>query len=195
MIPEKYRVLAVDDDKDILELISITLGQQYEVVVLADATAALEMIEMAEPDLLILDIMMPKVTGYHILETLRKDPRTGFLPVIILSAKDSARDQKYGYKLGASIYLTKPFQPERLVKNVSTLLSTAAFTHPRRKTLSMRDVNLRIQLKVSHLPTGATDLAAQEAGEGTGQTDSGSIRLKRILGQQHNEQKKKEWLG
>ena len=125
MIPEKYRVLAVDDDKDILELISITLGQQYEVVVLADATAALEMIEMAEPDLLILDIMMPKVTGYHILETLRKDPRTSFLPVVILSAKDSARDQKYGYKLGASIYLTKPFMEDELLGHIHQLLRPA----------------------------------------------------------------------
>jgi DNA-binding response OmpR family regulator len=140
--------------------------------------------------LLILDIMMPKVTGYHILETLRKDPRTSFMPVIILSAKDSARDQKYGYKLGASIYLTKPFQPERLVKNVATMLGEVGFSHPRRKSLSMRDVNLRLQLHLSNLPTGATDLAAGEAHQQSG--ESGGFKLKRPLAQ---EQKKKEWLG
>ncbi|PKO19537.1 hypothetical protein CVU37_03660 [candidate division BRC1 bacterium HGW-BRC1-1] len=190
MISEKHRVLAIDDDKDILELINITLGRQYDVVVLDDATYALETIEMSEPDLLILDIMMPKVTGYHILETLRKDPRTSFMPVIILSAKDSARDQKYGYKLGASIYLTKPFQPERLVKNVATMLGEVGFSHPRRKSLSMRDVNLRLQLHLSNLPTGATDLAAGEAHQQSG--ESGGFKLKRPLAQ---EQKKKEWLG
>ena len=189
MISEKHRVLAIDDDKDILELINITLGRQYDVVVLDDATHAWDTIEMAEPDLLILDIMMPKVTGYHILETLRKDPRTSFMPVIILSAKDSARDQKYGYKLGASIYLTKPFQPERLMKNVNTMLGEVGFAHPRRKTLSMRDVSLRMSLNLSNLPTGATDLAA---GENEPSSDSGGFKLKRPLAQ---EQKKKEWLG
>ena len=190
MISEKHRVLAIDDDKDILELINITLGRQYDVVVLDDANHAWDTIEMAEPDLLILDIMMPKVTGYHILETLRKDPRTSFMPVIILSAKDSARDQKYGYKLGASIYITKPFQPERLAKNVSTMLGEVGFAHPRRKSLSMRDVNLRMQLNLSNLPTGATDLAAGEAQQQG--ADSGGFKLKRPLAQ---EQKKKEWLG
>lgn len=117
---ERPRVLAIDDNEDILELIRITLEADYDVVTLCDPVDVLEILDLFEPDLLILDIMMPRINGYQILEMLRRAPNTKDLPVIVLSARTTAGEIKHGYKLGATMYLTKPFQPDRLRKNVET---------------------------------------------------------------------------
>lgn len=126
----RWRILAIDDDPDILELIEMTLQDKYDVLSLESGINSLEAIETFEPDLVILDIMMPKVTGYQIIELLKGKRETAKIPVIFLSAKDTIRDQKYGYKLGALIYLTKPFQPERLLRNVENIFQ---HTPPERK--------------------------------------------------------------
>jgi DNA-binding response OmpR family regulator len=108
MTSERYRVLAIDDDKDILDVINITLSPTFDVLTLSDSVDALEIIDIFEPDIVIVDIMMPKVTGYQIMELLRESPKHSHVTVVVLSAKDAARDIKYGYKLGANLYLTKP---------------------------------------------------------------------------------------
>ncbi len=190
MIPDKFRILAIDDEKDILELINITLGTQYEVVTLADPFEAFELMEVVEPDMLIVDIMMPKVTGYQIVEFIRKDQKYQNLPIIVLSAKDTGRDIKYGYKLGVNVYLTKPFQPERLLKNVQSVLSTNVTGRPRRKGLSFKDVTLRLQVKMGHAAP-PDDLAAQQQQQQADGHDSNQFKLKRLLAQ---EKQKKEWL-
>jgi DNA-binding response OmpR family regulator len=118
---ERWRILAVDDEPDILELVQMTLSGHYNVATTDSGLNIMEIIEAFEPDLIILDIMMPKITGYHILEVLKNRKETARIPVIFLSAKDTIRDQKYGYKLGAIAYLTKPFQPDRLVRNVQSI--------------------------------------------------------------------------
>ena len=192
MTGEKLRILVVDDDNDILELVRMTLSPKYEVLTVDDPVTACDTLDIYEPDLVILDIMMPKVTGYQIIEFMKKNPKFSHVLVIFLSAKDTARDIKYGYKLGANLYLPKPFQPERLIRNVETLLS---HYEPRKKTLSMRDVSLRLQLKVS---LGGTmprlpDAPAPEAQPGE-QTPFPS-RLRRPLAQEHEEQERKKWIG
>jgi DNA-binding response OmpR family regulator len=108
----------------------------------------MEMIETFEPDLVILDIMMPKVTGYHLIELLRQRKDTEKLPIFILSAKDSIRDQKYGYKLGATTYLTKPFQPDRLTRNINTFFEhTPPDRRPKRWTLEETKNRLKVLLQ------------------------------------------------
>jgi DNA-binding response OmpR family regulator len=192
MTEEKLRILAVDDDNDILELVRMTLSPKYEVLTVNDPVTACDTLDIFEPDLVVLDIMMPKVTGYQIIEFMKKNPKFAHVLVIFLSAKDTARDIKYGYKLGANLYLPKPFQPERLLRNVESLLS---HYEPRKKTLSMRDVSLRLQLKLSlggsvprPLDTPAPDAAPGE------QTPFPS-RLRRPLAQEHEEQERKKWIG
>ncbi|MEO8376931.1 MAG: response regulator [Candidatus Sumerlaeota bacterium] len=119
--PERrHRILALDDNADILDLIQLTLSEKYDVVTLRDAVSVYEVMDAFEPDLLILDVMMPKVNGYQLTEMLRKNKSTKDLPIIILSAKASQGEIKHGYKLGATLYLTKPFEPDRLLKNVET---------------------------------------------------------------------------
>jgi DNA-binding response OmpR family regulator len=132
----RWRILAIDDEPDILELIEMSLGDKYDIVTLDSGVNSLEAVETFEPDLIILDIMMPKVTGYHIIEVLRNRRDTAKIPVIFLSAKDTIRDQKYGYKLGATIYLTKPFQPDRLVRNIDNIFQhTPPERRPKKWTL------------------------------------------------------------
>lgn len=147
MATEKFRVVAVDDDKDILELIQLALHDKYEIVTVQDSSTALDLIDLCEPDAVITDIMMPKVTGYTILEYIRNSSRHQQTIVAFLTAKDNPRDIKYGYKLGANLYLTKPFQPERLVRALHVLLADGGH-HPRTKSLSARDIQLRQQLKL-----------------------------------------------
>jgi DNA-binding response OmpR family regulator len=156
---EKYRVLAVDDNEECLELIRITLEPDYNVVTLSHPTDLYEILEFLEPDLLILDVMMPRITGFQITEILRKNPSTRDLPIIILSAKSSANEIKHGYRLGATMYLTKPFQPERLLRNIQTQFEM----HPptdRRKSLPIEEVASHLELRPAflkgHLQLGAT---------------------------------------
>ena len=141
---ERPRVLAVDDTEDSLELVRMSLKEDYDVMTLSDPIDVYEYIELFQPDLLVLDVMMPKITGFQLTEMLQRNPATRALPVIILSAKDTARDIKHGYKLGASLYLTKPFLPERLLKNVKTQFEM----HPpnvREKTLTLGQVLVQLQ--------------------------------------------------
>lgn len=140
------RILALDDNEDTLEVVRTALMDEYDVVTALNPMDTYEMIDLFEPDLLIVDIMMPKITGYQLLEMLRRSPRTRDLPVIILSAKDTARDIKHGYKMGANLYLTKPFDPERLLRNVKTQFEM----HPpkgERKKMTLVQIHLHLQTK------------------------------------------------
>lgn len=113
--------------------------------------------------------------------------------MIFLSAKDSARDIKYGYKLGANVYLTKPFQPERLLKNAQMLIEHAFPSGPRPKTLSMRDISLRLQLKVGLQLMGQQPSPGSEGVE-TPDPGTQQHRLRRPLAQQASEKESKKWV-
>lgn len=145
---ERFRILAVEDDPDILQLIKMSLEGSYEVIALSDPVQALDYVDYIEPDIAILDIMMPKVTGYHIVEDIRSRPEHNRVAVIFLSAKNSPHDIRYGYKLGANYYLTKPFVPERLKRTVEIVLSEANVTRARSKSWTLKEVELRLQMKL-----------------------------------------------
>ncbi len=145
---ERCRILAVDDNEDVLELIQLTLGQDYDVITLSNPLDVYEIIDLFEPDLLILDVMMPKVNGFQLTEMLRKNPKTRDLPIIILSAKVNAGDIKHGYRLGATLYLTKPFQPDRLIKNVETQFRLNP-PDTEKKSNNLRQIVAQIEVKQS----------------------------------------------
>src|SRR5688572_1339781 len=84
MSNEKYRVVAVDDDKDILDLVQLTLGNEYEVFTIQDPQTALSALEFIEPDVMIIDVMMPKITGYQIVEALKSDAKHQSVQIIFL---------------------------------------------------------------------------------------------------------------
>lgn len=187
---QKFRIVAIDDERDILELIRISLEPRHEVVALNDSSEAMETLEMAEPDLVLVDVMMPKTTGYQIVEEMRRSARLQNITAAFLSAKDTPRDIKYGYKLGANFYLTKPFQPDRLLKAVDTLLEPLG--HPRRKTMSMRDLALRMENRVG---AGSQALAHGAISAEPVETGAQSGRMMRPLAQQASDVERKKWVG
>jgi len=118
------RVLVVDDDRVIQQLLEVNLELEgYEVVGTAsDGREALDKIAKLKPDLVILDIMMPKMDGMAVCRHLKADPETAKIPVILLSARAQDMDIRDGLDIGANAYLTKPFDPVELLDVVGRLL-------------------------------------------------------------------------
>lgn len=126
----------------------MTLDHEYDVLSLTNPLDTPEVLDLFQPDLIILDVMMPKISGFQLADYLKKNEHYKNIPVVFLSAKGTTKDQKYGYSLGASLYLTKPFEPNRLIKNVRLMLNGGQIA-PTVKHLSMLEVNQRLAEKVS----------------------------------------------
>jgi DNA-binding response OmpR family regulator len=118
----KKRILVVDDNPDILRMIELLLIDKYEVMTAPDGMAGLEKVFKYQPDLAILDIMMPKMSGYQMVESMKKHKQMQTIPVIFLSAKGTPVEKEFGLKKGATIYMTKPFDSAILQQNVEMLL-------------------------------------------------------------------------
>ena len=118
------RVLVVDDDRVIQQLLEVNLELEgYEVVATAsDGREALDKIAELEPDLVILDIMMPKMDGLEVCRHLKADPKLAKIPVVLLSARAQDLDVREGLDIGADAYLTKPFDPVELLEVVGRLV-------------------------------------------------------------------------
>lgn len=116
-------VLVADDDRDILELVAFRLERAgYDVVTAGDGAEALMMAGEREPDLAVLDVMMPRADGYEVTRTLRANPSTERMPVILLTARVQEGDVQRGFEAGADDYLKKPFSPAELRARVQAVL-------------------------------------------------------------------------
>ena len=119
-------VLVADDDSDIRELVSFKLGQAgYEVLAVGDGAEALEAARAHRPDLAILDLMMPGLSGLDVCSQLRREEATAAVPVIMLTAKAQEQDVATGFAAGADDYVVKPFSPRELVSRVQAVLARA----------------------------------------------------------------------
>ena len=117
------QVLVVDDNEDSLRIISTVLqGASYEVQLARSGKEALSAIEAGLPDAILLDIMMPEMSGIEVLERLRSSPRGARVPVILLTAKSQDEDVISGYQYGADYYITKPFTPKQLLYGIRLVL-------------------------------------------------------------------------
>lgn len=117
------KILIVDDEPNQLELLSFNLSKAgYEVIRAEDGQSALDIIEDSHPDLVILDWMMPYLSGIELCRTLRARAETRHLPVILLSARGDEGDRTLGLDIGADDYISKPFSPRELVSRVNALL-------------------------------------------------------------------------
>ncbi|HYF52960.1 MAG TPA: response regulator, partial [Salinarimonas sp.] len=131
-----WRILIVDDEPDIRLIIRTTLEPKYEVLEAHDGLDALEKIERYEPDFVLMDVMMPLMNGFEACAAIRKSPRFHDLPVMFLSALGSRDDMMKGYSAGANLYLTKPFDPARLLKNLEVFFEkTPPQRRPRRYSI------------------------------------------------------------
>jgi two-component system alkaline phosphatase synthesis response regulator PhoP len=117
------RILAVDDERHIVRLVQVNLERAgYTVVTAFDGREALEKVESEQPDLVVLDVMMPYMDGFEVLQTLRKNQSTLNLPVIMLTAKAQDADVFRSWQSGVDCYLIKPFNPLELISFVRRLL-------------------------------------------------------------------------
>jgi len=120
---DRKRILVVDDEIYIVHILEFTLTMEgYEVITAADGEEALRKIEATRPDLVVVDIMMPKMDGYEVCRRIRQDEETKKLPVILLSAKGRPIDRETGLEVGADDYMVKPFSPRRLLEKIKDLL-------------------------------------------------------------------------
>ena len=116
-------VVCADDDEDILSLVTLRLERAgFDVAKARDGDQAVETVRARRPSLAILDVMMPKRTGYEVLAELRADPSLAGLKVILLSARVQEADVERGLDAGADAYLAKPFKAPELVAKVQELL-------------------------------------------------------------------------
>lgn len=123
---KKQKILIVDDDENIAELISLYLIKEcFDTEIVSDGTAALKVAKEYQPDLILLDIMLPGIDGYEVCTEIRK---TSQVPIIMLTAKGEIFDTVLGLKLGADDYITKPFDSFELVARVKALLRRSSFT-------------------------------------------------------------------
>ena len=117
------RILIADDEPHIRKLVSFTLGNRgYEIVQACDGGEAVTLAGQTQPDLILLDVMMPVMTGYDALRVLKADPATADIPVVMLSAKSQKTEVEEGLACGAREYICKPFTPKDLVQRVGELL-------------------------------------------------------------------------
>jgi two-component system alkaline phosphatase synthesis response regulator PhoP len=117
------KVLVVDDEKDITALVAYHLEREgFRVLQAYDGFQALEVIKRERPNLLILDLMLPQMSGLDVCRRLRKEPDTARLPILMLTAKAEETDKVLGLELGGDDYLTKPFGPRELVARVKALI-------------------------------------------------------------------------
>ncbi|MFM7220241.1 MAG: response regulator transcription factor [Nodosilinea sp.] len=118
-------ILVVEDSVPQRQMITELLQDTgFDVSVAADGLEALEKIQIAPPDVIVLDIVMPRMNGYELCRRLKADPRTQHLPVVMCSSKGEEFDRYWGIKQGADAYIAKPFQPAELIGTVKQLLRT-----------------------------------------------------------------------
>lgn len=122
---ENPKILVVDDDLTLLRMIETMLSQVGNVTCATDGMEALEIIKKGfHPDLIVTDIMMPRVDGLKLCEQIKKSPQTSKIPVIMLTAKGMPKDVIAGIKFGARHYITKPFKSEQLLDKVMKALKS-----------------------------------------------------------------------
>ena len=125
-VRDNKRLLLIDDDPNLILLVKDYLEfRGYEVITADNGREALCVLEQEVPDMIICDVMMPEMDGYALVEQVRQDPRTSWIPVLFLSAKGQSQDKVKGLNTGADVYMVKPFEPEELVAQVESSLKQA----------------------------------------------------------------------
>jgi len=146
-------ILAVDDNALNLQLISSLLSENgYKVVVTNSGVNALKYLALKQPDLVLLDVMMPGMSGYEVLQNMRSNEALAEIPVIFLTAKAELNDIIYGFKLGAVDYITKPFRNEEVLARVQTHIEL------RKAKLELNEKNIRLEELTLELETAKKEL-------------------------------------
>ncbi|MCX5701186.1 MAG: response regulator [Candidatus Omnitrophica bacterium] len=120
---ENKKILVVDDEPDLVAFVKLRLeAHNYSVVTAKDGKEALSVFDKENPDLVLLDILMPKIDGLKVCQTIRKDPSKARIPIIMLTAKDRSDDIHKAKEVGANGYIVKPFEAATLLFEIKSLL-------------------------------------------------------------------------
>lgn len=139
MSENAWRILCIDDDPDVLEILKATLGLEHEVVTASDGLEAMSMLDICDADFVVCDVMMPNMNGYQTVEAIRRHPRFMEIPVFFLTAEASREAAQRGFVSGANLYLTKPFDPMRVLENINYFLQESGL-RPQAKRYSTEQV-------------------------------------------------------
>lgn len=119
----KKKILLVDDERDLVEAVKFRLeANDYDVIAAYDGQEALDKARKEKPDLIILDLMLPKMDGYKVCAMLKRDSRYSTIPIIMFTARAGDSDAKLGKEMGADAYITKPFEPKALLDTIKELI-------------------------------------------------------------------------
>ncbi len=123
MSESKPRILIVDDESDLVSVLRMGLEiEGFEVIDAADGEAGLRLAQREKPDLMVLDLMLPKMDGYKVCRTLKFDERYRNLPIVVLSARSGEQDKKLALDMGADAFVSKPYDMGELVRLIRTQL-------------------------------------------------------------------------
>lgn len=120
------KILVIDDEKDFRDLVEKICSKKFKVTSVSDADEGWKILKENPPDLLLLDINLPRVGGYTLCQRIRADDDLKKLPVIMLTVRRSKLDQLKGLELGADDYITKPFEPKELIARIKRVLERCA---------------------------------------------------------------------
>jgi len=136
------KILVVDDEKKIVDILRAYLEREgYRVTAAYDGPGALESIRSNPPDLIVLDLMLPGVSGLDVCKELRRDSN---IPVIMLTARDETAEKIIGLELGADDYITKPFDPKEVVSRIKAVLRRSERAQPSKSMINVGDITLDI---------------------------------------------------
>lgn len=142
------KILVVDDEKRIVEIVQAYLERDgFKVITAYDGESALEIARRQSPDLLVLDLMLPEVSGWDVCRTLRQDSD---IPIIMLTARDESSDKIVGLELGADDYVTKPFDPKELVSRVKAVLRRTEGRMAPKSRLKVADLSIDLEKRLVH---------------------------------------------
>ena len=140
------KILVVDDEKKIVDIVRAYLEREgYQVMVAYEGKSALELARRQPPDLIVLDLMLPEISGWDICRTLRKESE---VPIIMLTARDETTDKIVGLELGADDYVTKPFDPKELVSRVKAVLRRVESKMVPKGRLNVADLSIDVEKRL-----------------------------------------------
>lgn len=140
---DKGRILLVDDEEDILEFLSYNLRKEgYKIKTASNGKSALKILEKFNPDLIILDVMMPEMDGIEVCENIRKNEKNDDVLILFLTARSEDYSELAGFSAGADDYITKPIKPKLLVSRVNAILKRKRKTNETNSPISIGEINI-----------------------------------------------------
>ena len=157
------RILVVDDEPDIVALVAYHLAKAgFRVSTATNGMDAVEQARNEQPSLIVLDLMLPGMSGFEVLEAIRRDPSTGDVAILMLTARKDEPDRVRGFSLGADDYLTKPFSPAELVLRVKAILRRTGAATGRDEVLKIGDISINRSAHAVTVGNEGVDLTPTE---------------------------------